>query len=59
MNSTQKGQLLSIIGLIAREKHRKKLKSARNKRYYQKHKDEILQKNKLKNQLYKKFIENH
>jgi hypothetical protein len=59
MNSPQKRAFIEIITLIAREQHRKKLKSARNKRYYQKHKDEILQKSKIKNQLYKKFIQTY
>ena len=58
MNNAQKRAFIEIITLVAREKHRKKLKSARNKRYYQKHKDEILQKNKIKHQLYKKLIQN-
>jgi hypothetical protein len=59
MNSAEQQLIVDYLQLKARELHQKKLKSARNKRYYQKHKDEILQKNKIKNQLYKKFIQNY
>lgn len=52
MNSTQKQQFLNALRLI---KH-KNLRSARNKRYYQRHKDKILAKNKLKNKIYADFI---
>lgn len=57
MNNAQKRAFIEILTLLAREKHRKKLKSMRNKRYYQKNKEEILHKNKIKNELYKKLIQ--
>ncbi len=59
MNSAQKRNFLSTFSLLQREKHRKNLKSARNKRYYQHHKDKILEKQSLKNKLYADFIQRH
>jgi hypothetical protein len=56
MNSAQNQAIIDLFCLIQREKHRKKLKSARDKRYYAKNKAKILAKNKIKNNLYKKFI---
>jgi len=38
--------------------HRKKLQSARNKRYYLSHRDQILKKNKLKSTIYANFVKN-
>ena len=43
------------INLKKRENHRKKLQSNRNKRYYQRHKQEILKKNKEMRDVYKVF----
>lgn len=56
-NSAQKRELLTIAMLFQREKHRKKMKSLRNKRYYRRHKDQILKKQQLKNKLYADFIQ--
>ncbi|GAH97618.1 unnamed protein product [marine sediment metagenome] len=55
--STQKREILAIATLFQHEKHRKKMQSARNKRYYQRHKDKILEKQRLKNKLYEDFIQ--
>ena len=52
MNSTQKQEFINKISLI----QSKKLRSARNKRYYQRHKHEILAKQKLKNEIYANFV---
>jgi len=52
MNSTQKRAFLNEI----RQLHRKNLRSARNKRYYQRHKEKILAKQKLKNEIYANFV---
>jgi len=56
MNSTQKKSFLSLLLLLSKEKHRKKLQSVRNKRYYQRHKDKILAKQRIKNKLYADFV---
>ncbi|GAH27218.1 unnamed protein product [marine sediment metagenome] len=54
---SQKESILPIVQLFQREKHRKKMKALRNKRYYQRHKDKILKKQQLKNKLYADFIQ--
>lgn len=65
MNSSEQIVKSLISGLIseysklsAHEKHRKSLQSARNKRYYQRNRDKILAKQRIKNELYKKMIPN-
>lgn len=55
----RKEVLEPLLTAYAKQIKQKKQKSVRNKRYYVKHKDVILQKNKIKNDLYKKFIENY
>jgi len=57
MSSAQKQAIANKIHLIQREKHRKLVRSARNKRYYQRHKDKILAKQKIKNAIYNKFVQ--
>jgi len=57
MNSTQKQAFLSMARLFQRENHRKTLKSARDRRYYQRHKDKILAKQKLKTAIYNKVVQ--
>ena len=46
MNFSEKQLLIEFLRQIQREKHRKKLKSAQNQRYYQRHRDKILLKRK-------------
>lgn len=58
MNLAEKQALVDILRLFQREKHRKTMKSARNRRYYQSHKDKILAKQKLKNAIFKKVMSN-
>ena len=57
LNPTQKRLILDAINIIQREKRRKKLKSASDRRYYQKNRSKILVKRKIANQLMKNFIE--
>lgn len=57
--SSKKDGIDSVLTLIQHEKHRKKMESARNKRYYQRHRDKILEKQHLKNKLYAEFIQHH
>jgi len=57
MSFAQKQALDNKIRLVQREKHRKQVRSARNQRYYQRHKDKILAKQKIKNVIYNKFAQ--
>jgi len=57
MNEKQIKGFLTLLNAYRREKHRKTLKSKQNKRYYQRHKNELLEKNRIKNELYKKFVQ--
>lgn len=59
MNSAQNQALINLIRLVQREKHRKKMKSARNKRYYQRHKDKILAKQRVKTAIYNKIVQSY
>lgn len=52
MNPKQKQKIVNEIRAISSKKKR----SERNKRYYQRHKDKILAKNKVKNKIYADFI---
>ena len=56
LNPTQKRYILEAFNIIQQEKHRKKLKSARNKRHYLKNRTNILAKQKIANQLMKEFM---
>jgi len=56
MNLTEKQVLNGIIRLVKRENHRKALKKARNKRYYQKHRADILARERIKNELYRELV---
>jgi len=64
MNDIEKQLIVGLLNeyfknlkLKTKIKHEKKLKSERNKRYYQSHRDIILKKNKIKNELYRQYIE--
>jgi len=48
-----KNILIENNRLKKQEKHRKKMQSERNKRYYQRHRDEILKKNREMRTIYK------
>lgn len=62
LSNENKEKLLEIVlkniliennRLKKEEKHRKKMQSERNKRYYQRHRDEILKKNREMRLIYK------
>jgi len=62
LSNENKEKLLEIVlkniliennRLQKQEKHRKKMQSERNKRYYQRHRDEILKKNREMRMIYK------
>ena len=56
-DSMTEKQFLDLIMLVSKANKTKKLQSARNKRYYLKNRKDILEKEKVKNNLFKVFTQ--